>query len=268
MCWPQGSSPTSAGSRSGGGCTRMRCVPGVGGVGSSRAIRSSRPRRDASSTSTTGAGNGRALTEGEFVISADEKTQIPIRSRRHPITPPAPGRAIRVEHEYRRHGVCVYIAAWDVHRARLFGNVLGKISIVAFDALVAKVMAREPYHSAKRVFWIVDAAPSTAASVPSTVSRHSSTISPWCTCPRTRAGSTRSRSTSRSCSAKPSRPLTSLPRTKSPSVSSAFSSTTSRSPPPSNGSSPDKTSPVSWPARPSPRHPHLTMPHENTSSNF
>ena len=101
--------------------------------------------------------NGRALTEGEFVISADEKTQIPIRSRRHPITPPAPGRAIRVEHEYRRHGVCAYIAAWDVHRARLFGNVLGKIiSIVAFDALVAKVMAREPYHSARRVFWIVD----------------------------------------------------------------------------------------------------------------
>ena len=32
--------------------------------------------------------NGRALTEGEFVISADEKTQIPIRSRLHPITPP------------------------------------------------------------------------------------------------------------------------------------------------------------------------------------
>ena len=62
--------------------------------------------------------NGRALTEGEFVISADEKTQIPIRSRLHPITPPAPGRVTRVEHEYRRHGVCAYIAAWDVHRAR------------------------------------------------------------------------------------------------------------------------------------------------------
>ena len=100
--------------------------------------------------------NGRALTGGEFVISADEKTQIPIRSRLHPITPPAPGRVTRVEHEYRRHGVCAYIAAWDVHRARLFGEVVSKISIVAFDVLVAKVMAREPYHSAKRVFWIVD----------------------------------------------------------------------------------------------------------------
>ncbi len=100
--------------------------------------------------------NGRTLREDEFVISADEKTQIPIRTRCHPITPPAPGRPLRVEHEYRRHGVCVYIAAWDVHRARLFGEVLEKISIVAFDALVAHVMSQEPYRSARRVFWIVD----------------------------------------------------------------------------------------------------------------
>ena len=99
---------------------------------------------------------GHALTEDEFVISADEKTQIPIRSRCHPITPPAPGRSLRVEHEYRRHGVCAYIAAWDVHRARLFGEVVKKISIVAFDALVAQVMTQEPYGSARRVFWIVD----------------------------------------------------------------------------------------------------------------
>ena len=99
---------------------------------------------------------GHALTPDEFVISADEKTQIPIHSRRHPIMPPAPGRGLRVEHEYRRHGVCAYIAAWDVHRARLFGEVVSKISIVAFDALVARVMALEPYRSAKRIFWVVD----------------------------------------------------------------------------------------------------------------
>jgi len=100
--------------------------------------------------------NGRALQEDEFVISADEKTQIPIRTRCHPITPPAPGRPIRVEHEYRRHGVCAYIAAWDVHRALLFGDVVQKISIVAFDALVTQVMNQEPYRLARRVFWIVD----------------------------------------------------------------------------------------------------------------
>jgi hypothetical protein len=99
---------------------------------------------------------GRALAEDEFVLCADEKTQIPIRTPCHPITPPAPGRPIRVEHEYLRHGVCAYLAAWDVHRARLFGEVVKKISIVRFDALVARVMAQEPYASARRVFWIVD----------------------------------------------------------------------------------------------------------------
>jgi len=99
---------------------------------------------------------GRPLRKNEFVLCADEKTQIPIRTRRHAIVPPAPGRALRVEHEYRRHGVCAYLAAWDVHRARLFGQVVKKISIPAFDAFVAEVMAQEPYRSARRVFWIVD----------------------------------------------------------------------------------------------------------------
>jgi hypothetical protein len=99
---------------------------------------------------------GRILADDEFVVSADEKTKIGIRSPCHPILPPAPGRPIRVEHEYHRHGVCAYIAAWDVHRARLFGDVVPTISIVAFDALVARVMSREPYRSARRVFWIVD----------------------------------------------------------------------------------------------------------------
>ncbi len=64
------------------------------------------------------------------------------------------------------------------------------------------------------------------------------------TCPSTPVGSTRSRSTSRSSSAKPSRLLTSLPRTKSPSVSSASRTTTSKSPPPSNGPSHAETSTV------------------------
>ena len=99
---------------------------------------------------------GCPLRENEFVLCADEKTQIPIRTRCHPLVPPGPGQAMRVEHEYRRHGVCAYLAARDVHRARLFGRVVRKISITAFDALVAEVMAHAPYRSARRVFWIVD----------------------------------------------------------------------------------------------------------------
>lgn len=100
---------------------------------------------------------GWPLGPKEFVLCADEKTQIQIRSRLHPIEPPGPGGcAMRVEHEYERHGVCAYIAAWDVHHARLFGEVFPNATIKAFDAVVAQVMGAEPYGSALRVFWIVD----------------------------------------------------------------------------------------------------------------
>jgi CubicO group peptidase (beta-lactamase class C family) len=170
---------------------------------------------------------GRALAEDEFGLSADEKTQIPIRTRCHPLTPPAPGRPIRVEHEYRRHGVCAYLAAWDVHRARLFGKVVKKISIVAFDAFVAHVMAQESYRSARRVFWIVDGGTILRGQAAVDRLEAASPTSPSSICPSTPAGSIRSRSTSRSFSAKPSRPPTS-PRAKpSRLVSSASKTTTS-----------------------------------------
>lgn len=99
---------------------------------------------------------GRALGPNDCILSADEKTQIQIRQRRQRSTPPAPGRSIRVEHEYRRRGTCAYLAAWDVRRARLFGQVVERCTIVSFDAFVDQVMAQEPYGSAHRVFWIVD----------------------------------------------------------------------------------------------------------------
>ena len=100
--------------------------------------------------------HGQRLGPRDFVISADEKTQIPIRSRKHPITPPARDRAMHVASDYVRHGTCTYIAAWDVHRAKLFGQVTSKISIAAFDELVAHVMTQAPYRTARRVFWVVD----------------------------------------------------------------------------------------------------------------
>lgn len=100
--------------------------------------------------------DGQPLGAGDFVICADEKTQLQIRERIHPPTPPGPGRPQRVEHEYRRHGTCAYQAAWDVHHARLFGHVVERSTIVNFDRLVARVMSQQPYHSADRVFWVVD----------------------------------------------------------------------------------------------------------------
>ena len=96
------------------------------------------------------------LEPDEFVISADEKPRIQARRRRHPILAPAPGRPMRVEHEYTRMGALTYLAAWDVHRATLFGRCETKTTIGAVDRLVEQVMTTEPYRSARRVFWIAD----------------------------------------------------------------------------------------------------------------
>jgi hypothetical protein len=100
---------------------------------------------------------GERLHPGDYVISADEKTQLQALLRRHPLVP-APGRAGLVEHEYRRRGTLAYLAAMDVHDpARgLFGHCEARISNQAFDALVADVMTSEPYASAQRVFWVLD----------------------------------------------------------------------------------------------------------------
>ena len=99
---------------------------------------------------------GRDLQEDEFVLSADEKTSIQARVRRHPTRPPQPGAAMQVEHEYHRGGAWAYLAALDVHRAKLFGRCEPKNGIASFDRLVAQVMTQLPYAQARRVFWIVD----------------------------------------------------------------------------------------------------------------
>ncbi len=98
----------------------------------------------------------KALGPRDYVLCADEKTSIQARRRKHPSLPPAPGRPIYVEHEYARTGAWAYIAAWDVHRANLFGRCERKTGIAPFERLVAQVMRKEPYRSARRVFWIVD----------------------------------------------------------------------------------------------------------------
>ena len=101
---------------------------------------------------------GKRLHPGDYVISADEKTQLQALLRRHRLVAPAPGRPGLVEHEYRRNGTLAYLAAMDVHDPRrgLFGRCEAKISNDAFDALVDEVMTAEPYASARRVFWVVD----------------------------------------------------------------------------------------------------------------
>jgi transposase len=99
---------------------------------------------------------GQALGDNEFVICADEKTSIQARCRCHPSLPPGRARLLRVEHEYERKGAVAYMAAYDVHRAKVFGRCEEKTGIEPFGRLVEQVMTAEPYVSAERVFWVVD----------------------------------------------------------------------------------------------------------------
>jgi len=100
--------------------------------------------------------SGRRLAPGEYVLSADEKTSIQARIRLHSSEVHADRRGQRIEHEYKRGGAWTYLAALDVHRAKVFGRVESSNGIAPFHRLITQVMTREPYASAKRVFWIVD----------------------------------------------------------------------------------------------------------------
>lgn len=103
-----------------------------------------------------GTWQGVPLKSDEFVLSADEKTSIQARRRKHAPLPPKQGKCMKVEFEYERCGSLAYIAAWDVNRAKIFGRCEAKSGIVPFDRLVSDVMGQYPYCFAKRVFWIVD----------------------------------------------------------------------------------------------------------------
>jgi transposase len=131
---------------------------------------------------------GRTLGPREFVISSDEKTSIQARCRCHPSLPPGKARMMRVNHEYTRGGALAYLAAYDVHRARVFGRCAASTGIVPFMALVEQVMTAQPYASAKRVFWIVDNGSShrgqaaidrLAARFPNAVMVHTPTHASW-----------------------------------------------------------------------------------------
>lgn len=100
--------------------------------------------------------DGQPLGDDDYVISADEKSQLQALHRRHPGLPPGPGRTRRVEFEYRRGGTLAYLAAYDVHHARVIGRCAPTTGIAPFTELVEQVMTTEPYASARRVFWVVD----------------------------------------------------------------------------------------------------------------
>jgi transposase len=100
--------------------------------------------------------DGVALGDDDYVISADEKSQLQALRRCHPRRPTGPGHLRRSSSSTSVAGTLAYMGAYDVHRARLVGSVADKTGILPFMELVHKVMTQAPYASASRVYWIVD----------------------------------------------------------------------------------------------------------------
>lgn len=103
-----------------------------------------------------GVWEGDPLGPNDFVLSADEKSQLQILRREFPTLPPDGRHPIRCEHEYKRMGTVAYLAALDIQSGHVFGRVDEGTGILPFSKLVDVVMTQEPYASANRVFWIVD----------------------------------------------------------------------------------------------------------------
>ncbi|WP_406088988.1 hypothetical protein [Streptomyces sp. NBC_01013] len=80
------------------------------------------------------------------------------------------------------------MAAYDIHRTEALGRCEQSTGIVVFMNMVEQVMAREPYSSAKHVFWIVDNGPRIAASRPSTAWPSDSRTPSWPIPPFTHPG--------------------------------------------------------------------------------
>lgn len=103
---------------------------------------------------------GQPLGPNDYVISADEKSQLQALGRPTPTLAPIPGQVGRFEHEYIRGGTIAYLAALDVFSGWVFGRTDETTGIEPFNKLVHLVMQQEPYAQADRVFWIVDNGPS------------------------------------------------------------------------------------------------------------
>jgi transposase len=99
---------------------------------------------------------GARLQPGDRILSVDAKPSIQARGRCRPTAPAGPGRPVRVEHEYVRHGALALLAALDVRTGKVFAATPATTGIAPFMDLIGQVMTRPEYKHAPRVFVIVD----------------------------------------------------------------------------------------------------------------
>jgi transposase len=99
---------------------------------------------------------GKRLGLGDRILSVDAKPSIQARGRCHPTAPAAPGKPMRVEHEYVRNGALALLAALDVRTGQVFAATPETTGITPFMNLMGQVMSQPGYKNASRVFVIVD----------------------------------------------------------------------------------------------------------------
>jgi transposase len=99
---------------------------------------------------------GRRLRPGDRILSVDAKPSIQARGRCRPTAPAGPGKPVRVEHEYVRHGALALLAALDVHTGKVFASTPATTGITPFMDLMGQVMSVPEYKDAPRVFVIAD----------------------------------------------------------------------------------------------------------------
>ena len=99
---------------------------------------------------------GKRLQPGDRILSVDAKPSIQARGRCRPTAPAGPGKPMRVEHEYVRHGALALLAALDVRTGTVFAATPATTGIAPFMDLMGQVMSLQEYKDAPRVFVIVD----------------------------------------------------------------------------------------------------------------
>jgi hypothetical protein len=183
----------------GAGWPRTRSSPGSTSRGSFPATPTSPPRLEWCWTCTSG--------------SSRQRSSVPMSTSSAPMRRPPSRPAAAATHSAARQGPphagrarvrarrLAYLAAWDVHHARLFGRCEPTTGIEPFDRLVAQVMTTQPYASAERVFWVVDNGSSHRGQAAIRRLEGKDPNLRLIPCQSTPPGSTRSRSTSPSSSA-------------------------------------------------------------------
>jgi transposase len=86
----------------------------------------------------------RLLRADALVLCVDEKTSLQPRPRRHATRPTQPGRAMRVEHEYRRVGALNLLAAFDTRTGRVYGQCYARKRQREFIAFLEYLAAEIP----------------------------------------------------------------------------------------------------------------------------